>query len=205
MMQWMWIINNQPDWVELTTWNDFNESTYCTPLISPAQYESGLSTPIRYSHAGYLELSKYYISWFKTGQQPPVDKDSLYYFYRTHSTNAIPSNTAANDSPVALYPVMQDVLYTTLFLTSPAQLVIASGSTLTTYSLPAGISSQRTPFAAGAQQFSVQRAGTTILSVQGPDILAHITNYDYFPASGFTHGLKPPVKLSVQPSGTKGP
>jgi hypothetical protein len=205
--QWLWIINNQPDWVELTTWNDFGESTYCTPISNPVQYESELSAPIRYCHAGYLELSKYYISWYKTGQPPAISQDNLYYFYRTHSTNATASNTGPADFPVTLFSnngVVQDVIYTTTFLTGPAQLVISSGGTLVTNSLPAGINSQRTPFAPGAQIIGVQRAGTPVLSVQGPDILAQITNYDYFTASGFAHGLNPPLKLSIQAQGTNG-
>jgi hypothetical protein len=208
MFEWMWIINNQPDWVEMTTWNDFNENTWCSPIVSPVQYESELSTPTRYGHGGYLELSKYYISWYKTGRQPPINQDSLYYFYRTHSTNAIASNTGPNDFPVTLFSnngIVQDVIYTTTFLTSPAQLVVSSGDTLVTNSLPAGISSQRTPFAAGAQVISVLRDGIPVLLAQGPDILANITNYDYFTASGFAHGLNPPLMLSIQPQGNNGP
>ncbi|MGC9943877.1 MAG: endo-1,3-alpha-glucanase family glycosylhydrolase, partial [Verrucomicrobiota bacterium] len=121
MAEWMWIIANQPDWVELTTWNDFNESTYCTPVNDPEQYENELTVPHRYCHAGYLALSKYYVTWYKTGLQPSTSQDALYYFYRTHTTNAVASDT--NDSRVVLFPNngnVQDVIYTTAFLTSPA-------------------------------------------------------------------------------------
>jgi glucan endo-1,3-alpha-glucosidase len=200
MTEWMWIIANQPNWVELTTWNDFNESTYSSPVNDPEQYENELLVPHRYSHAGYLALSKYYITWYKTGQQPPINQDSLFYFYRTHSTNAVAS--ATNDYPVTLFPnngPVQDVIYTTAFLTSPAQLVIASGNTLTTNVLPAGISSQQTPFAPGVQTFTLQRTGVQVLSVQGPNVLAQITNYDYFTTSGDAYGLSAPNHLQASP------
>jgi len=201
MAEWQWIIQNQPDWVEIVTWNDFNESTYSSPVYNPEQYENELGPPQphRYCHAGYLALSQYYITWYKTGQQPPINQDAVYYFYRTHSTNAVA--TATNDSPVVLFPnngPVQDVLYTTTFLTSPAQLLIASGNTLTTNSLPAGISSQRTPFAPGTQTFTLLRSGSSLFPLSGPDILAQITNYDYFTASGFLYGRNPPRKLQVQ-------
>jgi glucan endo-1,3-alpha-glucosidase len=202
--EWMWIVTNQPAWVELTTWNDFNESTYSSPIINPAQFESELQTPFRYSHAGYLELSKYYITWYKTGRQPPIDLDSLYCFYRTHSTNAVASDT--NDTPVILFSnngEVQDVVYTTAFLTHPAQLVLASGNQLTTNSLPAGVSSLRTAFAPGIQLITLLRGGSQVLAIHGPDVLAQITNYDYFTASdyacGLTNTMTPPTNLRSAP------
>jgi glucan endo-1,3-alpha-glucosidase len=190
--QWMWIIANQPDWVEITTWNDFNESTYILPVDDPGRYTNA-QTPHRYSHAGYLELSKRYISWYKTGQEPPISQDALFYFYRIHSTNAVAGDT--NDFPVHLWPNngdVQDVIYATVFLTAPAQLEIISGKTLTTNSLPAGMSHVRTPFMPGAQIFAVKRNGTMVLFAQGPDILSQIKNYDYFPASGYVYGKPMP-------------
>jgi glucan endo-1,3-alpha-glucosidase len=198
--EWSWIITNQPDWVELTTWNDFNESSYSSSITNPGQYEAQCQVPVRYSHAGYLALVKQYIAWYKTGVPPATNQDALFYFYRTHSTNAIASDT--NDIPVTSFQgQVQDVIYTTAWLTSPASLVIASGNTLTTNSLPAGISNQRTSFAPGAQIFALQRSGKPVLSVQGPDVLAQITNYDYFTASGYAYGLPAPSNLSAQPQG----
>ena len=182
MTQWNWIVQNQPDWVEIVTWNDLNESTYINPLAQPDHFAQ--TPPTRYSHTGYLELTKRYITWYKTGQQPPITDDSFYYFYRTHSTNARASNT--NDIPVRNHlGDLQDVIYTTAILTAPATLVVASGNNLATNSLPAGITSVRFPFAPGAQVFSLQRSGAPLMSVRGPDVLAQIQYYDYFPASGF--------------------
>jgi len=100
-----------------------------------------------------------------------------------------------NNGPV------QDMIYTTTFLTGPAQLIVASGNTLTTNLLPAGISSQRTPFNPGAQTFTLREAGSPRLSTPGPDVLAQITNYDYFTASGYiyraTNPLNPPHNLQA--------
>lgn len=192
--QWNWIIQNQPDWVEIITWNDLAESTYINPLATPDQFNQ--SPPKRYSHAGYLELAKPYIHWYKTGQPLAITQDELFYFYRTHSTNAVAMNT--NDVPVTVFMGnVQDVIYTTVLLTAPASLEITSGTNHATNSLPAGISNVRTPFAAGAQNLTLRRAGQQLLSVQGPDIQSQITNYDYFPASGYAYSLYPPSSLHV--------
>jgi glucan endo-1,3-alpha-glucosidase len=192
--QWMWIITNQPDWVEIVTWNDFGESTYSTPINNPGQYESPAQTPYRYCHSGYLELSKRYIAWYKTGQEPPMNQDALYYFYRIHSTNLV----ASNDIPVTAFngPVA-DVIYNTLFLTAPAQLEITSGTNLVTNSLAAGLQQLETPFAPGPQIFNLRRNGALVMTVSGPPILSSITNYDYFPASGYGYGLPAPTNFHV--------
>lgn len=196
-LQWKSIITNQPDWVEIVTWNDWNESTYISPIDDPGNYYDGVKSPRRYSHAGYLELSKRYITWYKSGSEPAIDCDSLFYFYRTHSKSAVASQT--NEVPVTWFiGDVRHTIYTTVFLIEPAQLVIASGNNLTTNSLPAGISHQRTDFTPGAQVFVLQRAGKKVLSVRGPDILTQITTYNYFPASGHAYGLLPsPQNLRV--------
>ncbi len=198
VMQWDAIVTNQPDWVEITTWNDFNEGSYISPISNPGQYETQIQVPVRYSHAGYLELSKRYINWYKTGVAPTIKDDALFYFYRTHSTNAVASNT--NDIPVTgIVGDLADVIYNTLFLVSPAQLNVVSGTNSVTYSLGAGLQQVRTPFAPGTQTFTLTRNGNRVLSVQGPPILAQITNYDYFPASGFAYALPAPVNLNAKP------
>jgi glucan endo-1,3-alpha-glucosidase len=197
--QWESIIANQPDWVEIVTWNDFNESTYLSPVDNPEQYESQFSTPHRNCHAGYYELSKRYISWYKTGVPPATNQEALFYFYRTHSLNLV----ATNDTPVtSFHGDTADVIYNTLFLTSPAQLKVISGTNSAIYSIGAGLQQVRTPFSPGAQTFTLTRNGTLLLSVQGPPILSSITNYNYFPASGFAYvdnGLLPPTKLVAHP------
>jgi glucan endo-1,3-alpha-glucosidase len=198
VMQWQGIITNQPDWVEITTWNDFNESTYISPVSNPGQYEAQVQVPMRYSHAGYLELAKRYIAWYKTGVPPATNDDALFYFYRTHSTNLVAS--ATNDVPVTWFVGdVADVIYNTLFLTAPAQLNVLSGTNSATYSLGTGLQQVRTPFAPGTQTFTLTRNGSRVLSVQGPPILSQITNYDYFTASGYAYALQAPGNFSAKP------
>jgi glucan endo-1,3-alpha-glucosidase len=186
-LQWQSILTNQPDWVEITTWNDFNESTYLSPVVNPGQYFSQLENPMRNCHAAYSELSRRYIAWFKTGRQPDIDADALYYFYRVHPKNAVALNT--NDSPVVAFGGnVQDTLYATVLLAGPAQLEVHSGGFSTTNSLPAGQSMLRTPFAPGPQKLVLTRNGSQVLAIQGPDIQTNIQLYNFFPATGFAYG-----------------
>jgi len=199
-LQWSSIITNQPDWVEINTWNDFNESTYVSPVVDPGQYFSELVSPVRYCHSGYLALARRYIQWYKTGQQPSTDSDALYYSYRTHPKTAVAANT--NDPPVTWwYGNCQDTLYSTLFLTAPAQLEIDSGATSTTNSLPAGMSQVRARFTPGPQKLTLWRGTNQVFTVLGPDILTNIQVYDFFPASGFASSKpNPPTNLRISPT-----
>jgi len=202
-LQWHTVIASQPDWVEIVTWNDFNESSYISPVEDPGQYFDGVVTPHRYSHKGYFELSKHYIAWFKNGREPVIQNDALYYFYRTHSKNSVASDT--NDVPVTWYlGNVQDTFNATVFLIQPAQLTIASGVNRTTNSLPAGISAIRVPFAPGTQTMTLVRNGEQVFSVQGSNILSQIQSYDFFPASGFAYG-KPSPPVGFHASGSLQP
>lgn len=192
--QWNWIIANQPDWVEIITWNDLNESTYVVPLSQPNQYYQ--SPPQRFSHAGYLELMKHYIRWYKSGIEPAIATDGLFYFYRTHSTNIVASST--NDVPVTVFmgPV-QDAICTTVALTAPAELQVTSGGNVKKFSVPSGISSLEMPFKPGAQNFALIRNGKLLASSRGPDIVTHIQYYDYFTAGGYAYALSPPTGVHI--------
>jgi glucan endo-1,3-alpha-glucosidase len=187
-LQWKSILQQQPDWVEIVTWNDFNESYIC-PIATPEPSDGSRpaqSVPSylksRSSHAGYLELSRYYMEWYKTGRQPPLG-DALFYFYRVHPKDAV----AAEDRPVRTFhgPV-EDVLYVTTMMTAPAELRVISGGTTSVQPLAAGIRHLRIPFSCGAQQFAVYRGGNCLLAKKGEPIADRIERYDFFPTSGFT-------------------
>lgn len=180
-LQWKSIMRERPDWVEIVTWNDFNESYVC-PVAAPGQsIPSYLKS--RHSHAGYLELSRYYVEWYKTGRQPPL-RDALFWFYRVHPKGAV----AAEDRPVrALYGEVADVLYVTAMMTAPAELHVTSGGTTSVRPLAAGIRHLRIPFSCGAQHFAVYRGGKEMIAGDGEPIADHIRRYDFFPASGFAY------------------
>ncbi len=197
-IEWQSIIQQQPDWIEISTWNDYNESTYVCPVDNPGTYTANLASPQRYSHAGFLELAKHYIAWYKTGQEPAINQDALFYFYRIHSTNAV----ATNDTPVTVFKGnVQDVIYATTALTAPAQLEITSGTNHTHQcradgDQPAGRCLCKFP---AHKLFNLKRNGITLISVQGSNILSQIQLYDYFQSSGFVYAPQPPSYLQVVP------
>jgi hypothetical protein len=189
--QWQALIVANPNWVEIATWNDFNESSYVCPVENPGRYFAELLTPPRPCHAGYLELSKYFIAWYKTGRQPPISRDSLFYFYRPHPRDALATR---DDRPVtSRIGEVTDTLYVTTFLTAPAELSVYSGDTQTRHSAAAGMQHLRIPFAPGPQRFELTRHNERILAAQGDPIDAEIERYNFFTTTGFAYGpVAPP-------------
>jgi glucan endo-1,3-alpha-glucosidase len=184
--QWLSIIKTQPEWVEIVTWNDFNESYIC-PI---SEYDikkniTGLLHPFRYDHTGYLELSKYYIDWYKTGKQPKITKDTLVYIYRSHPKDTV---TPDNARPVtARHGNVQDVIYLTTMLTAPAELRVTSGTTKTCIRVKKGIQQTQVPFQVGNQHFELYRKDKCLFTQDGEPISDKITEYNFFSITGVAY------------------
>ncbi len=197
---WMDAINvSHPDWVEIITWNDFIEGTYVSPIDDPNKYQfanflntTGVpSSTLGYfhSHQGATALLPYFIRWYKTGVQPTLSSDAIYWFYRTQSMNSNPGvpavNTATNFGPVA------DVIYVTANLAAPATLKVTSGSQVSTFNLPAGSSDVQAPFAMGSTPvFEVDRNGSAAIApVSGTDAIQAAPQFnDYYYSTGSATG-----------------
>jgi len=197
--QWGAAITNNVPWVEILTWNDFNES-YMMPMDDFEKYfnwrfPTGFTKP----SLGYAEMLRYYIAWFRTGVRPTITKDAVFWFYRTHPASATATNrtipTGQTTGPVTRYvpnspsgavPPNADQIYATVFATSPATLSLNG----TSETVAAGINQFSTLFVAGpAPTFSLSRSGTTVMSGTGADaIQSHPVYYDWWNSSGFIEG-----------------
>ena len=180
---WMDAINNtHPNWVENVTWNDFIEGSYVAQMDDPSKYPyanflvgSGIQTwsstagpPLGYWHSHYAasDLASYFIQWYKTGVQPTISSDEVFWAYRTQpmSVNAGSPSIGTVNGPEA------DVVYVTCNLAAAATLTVNSAGTITTINVPAGSNDFTAPFAVGvAPTFTLTRNGATIFSGSGTD------------------------------------
>lgn len=191
-VQWEKIMQIQPDWVEIVTWNDFGESYLC-PAPDTNQDSR---VPTRKSHAGYLEMCKPYIAWFKTGRKPRIGRDAIFYVYRTHPKDAVATNEGIKQAPQPINPNpvkqrhgdVRDDLYLTLSLTAPGELRVDSGGTASVHPVPAGTTHVQVPFRPGPQRFELFRDGKRVLTLEGVPIVEKPRWYDFSPATGFVYG-----------------
>jgi glucan endo-1,3-alpha-glucosidase len=186
---WMDAINvSHPDWVEIITWNDFIEGSYVSPIDDPDKYAyanyltgSGLPTGVLsyfHTHAGATALLPYFIQWYKTGVQPTISNDSIYWAYRTQSlndrasSNTPPVSSSTDNGPIA------DVIYVTANLAQPGTLVVTSGSKVTSFTLAAGSTDVQAPFVDGNTPtftFQPSSSGSIELNATGTDEIALAT------------------------------
>lgn len=164
--EWETAINSDANWVEIVTWNDWGESTYLSPTP-----KTGPLAPLLLPHTAYLDASRYYIDWFKSGRPPAIDRDKIFYFYRLQPASVpvptMPANAPSPSAKPANSQVLQDKVYVTAFLKSPARLTIVSGGRQATFDLHGGVNQVETPFFQGAQQFILSRQGQTLIDKQG--------------------------------------
>jgi hypothetical protein len=66
---WKAAIDTNAEWVQIVTWNDYSENAQIAPSMS-----HGWS---------FLDLSRYYLNWWKSGT-PSVLRDQLFLTHRTH-------------------------------------------------------------------------------------------------------------------------
>lgn len=163
------------DWVQITTWNDYSEHGEIAP-----------STRTQYA---FYDLSAYYTTWFKTGAQPAITKDVIYYFYRRHTTGAATSSQTSGPAQLQkpAGDVASDRIELLAFLTANADLTITlpgatptvqhvtgvpAGGEIVSFSIPMP-TPQTTPI---TPQFSLTRTGTTI-SINGNAAICNTIAY----------------------------
>ncbi|POW03033.1 hypothetical protein PSTT_11390 [Puccinia striiformis] len=117
----------QPDYIQIVSWNDYGESHYIGPIAGTPP--AGTTWISGFDHQAWLDMTDYFIKWYKTGSPPAITEDKVYYNYRPHSATAF----AIRDplGPPANVSVSTDAVYAAVFLApdSPVkQLRITIGS-----------------------------------------------------------------------------
>ena len=147
-------IEGDAEWLYFRTWNDYTES-----WMAPSQQRG---------HA-VADVAAYYITWFKTGQRPPLVRDALYYFQRTQLTSLI-YDTTKQRKPMRLVqgdPV-SDQLELLAFVSGPGKLLIRQGQDVRTQDVTeAGVVSFKTLLRPGTTpEFEWQPQGGTVHKLQ---------------------------------------
>jgi hypothetical protein len=184
--QWKTIIEMDIPWVEFVTWNDWGESSYIAPFGKPAdtQLWNG-DWGLLPSHVAYLDASRHYIDWFKSGKEPAITRDRVFYFYRPHPKaldGVVKIGESRRDKPDHARS-LHDSIYATAFLTAPAKLTITCGGANKTFDLPAGVSNVELPFEPGRPHFKLERDGQAVLEKDGEHEISATdswANFNYF-------------------------
>lgn len=185
--RWDNIIAEQPDFVEIISWNDYGESHYIGDIVGSLPYDSNgeQSSSWAYSpqfdHSALGALTKYYITAYKNRAYPAVTSNSLFMWYRPHSINAVASADPYGKPVCQSSNCPVDNIYLTVLLTSSATVTVTSGGSSQTFNGVSGRNYfQFVGFGTGTPSVTVTQAGSTKLSKSaGLAISNTITQYNY--------------------------
>ncbi|OLL21882.1 Glucan endo-1,3-alpha-glucosidase agn1 [Neolecta irregularis DAH-3] len=176
--RWMEIIESSQIFTEIITWNDYGESTYVSDIRGslPQGSEEFVTG---FDHSIWCDLAKYYIQWYKSGSQPVIEFNEIYYWYRTHSKSA----TAQNDPfglPENADNASDDIIVIAL-LKEPGKLTVTTGSTWNCTEVKAGLQVLNLPFEEGKQviEFVGDSSGVTISGIGDVEISNSIEKYNF--------------------------
>ncbi|KAK7991908.1 hypothetical protein PG996_013079 [Apiospora saccharicola] len=135
--RWQQVLDINPEYVEIITWNDFGESHYIGPLDS-AQYglfgpDAG-NAPYNYvknmPHDGWRTFLPYIIQKYKTGSAS-IGKEGLVTWFRPQPKQACQTGGTNGNAPGAQhfepYDVVQDKIFFSALLNSAADVKVTVG------------------------------------------------------------------------------
>lgn len=143
------------EWVQMVTWNDYAEGAVFAPSV-----KHGWS---------YLDISAFYLAWYKAGSFPPLVRDAVYLSHRTQPAPTLPSGAQTlimklrgGSSPA------RDTVEALTFLPTAASVRVTVGDTTTVCPATAGADTCTVPLGAGPIRAEVLRGGSTTATVTSP-------------------------------------
>ncbi len=175
---WQGLINDGADLVEIVTWNDYNEDSNLMPYRWKSGFGSKALQKAYYNRdESYLDVSSYFIKYFKNDIAPEITQDRIYFSYRARSKKQVKVWNEQTGKWVdirfdkhpydQLHDDVKDCIYVTGFLTAPAELEVSIGGKTAKFKLAKGISSCELPFKPGVPRFKLTRKGQTLIDVYG--------------------------------------
>lgn len=173
--QWERILEQDPEYVQVVTWNDYSESTQVAPSMAHG--------------TAFLDIMRYYISWYHTGSAPAITSDEIVLTHRIHPLAARPSYSHTLMSTPTLggtSVAARDAVEALVWLTAPAVVEVTVAGKTTRFDAPAGVSAFTVPPGVGTVSAKVVRSGQTAVSLTSPhEVVAkpYVQDLQYWAAS----------------------
>lgn len=201
--RWNQILEMQPRFIEIITWNDYGEAHYVGRLDSPHGDDGNSKWVYGFPHNGWLDMAVPFIQAYREGASevgPYITEDKVVYWYRptlkaldcdaTDTTMEDADNSTGNyfkGRPNG-WETMEDKVYVVTLLTEGATLNMNAGDNSATIEVPAGASIHTVDMAPGAVSFGLHRNDNVVLEgTSDLDILDHcpcgIYNFNPFVGS----------------------
>jgi hypothetical protein len=192
--RWQEVLYVQPEWVEIITWNDWGESHYIGPLhdnafglftIGEAAYNYAENMP----HDGWRLFLPFSIDMYVQNTST-ISQEGLVFWYRLQPATACGTGQTTGNTASQLqiefqpYDVVQDRVFYTALLGSPADVSVSIGGNVQTGSWRntpdggIGLYHGSVPFSGslGEVVVTISRDGSVIAQSSGPAISTSCTD-----------------------------
>lgn len=163
---------NVGDMNQIPTWNDYSEHAHIAPTRNHGR--------------AMLDLQAYYISRYRTGNWPTINRDCLYLTHRPHRTDATVSGATlqtAFSAQAADTPIVNVVDVVVFAIASGTVEILRDGTVIATQAVTAGRSHVTTDLpTSGVLSARMKRAGDVVegtVVTSGQTVLSTITFDDY--------------------------
>ncbi|KAI8245335.1 hypothetical protein K4K55_002335 [Colletotrichum sp. SAR 10_96] len=208
--QYLKIVYNQPDYVEIISWNDYGESHHIGPL-RPNAMEAFITgrAPFNFArdmpHDGWRMTLPFWIDYYKNGKATVTQEGIVGWFRTTPAATCSDGETSGNTASqlqLEFSPaeVMQDRIFFSAVLGSHADVTVNVGGTSqagTWTSVPdggIGVYHGSVPFQGrGSVSISLHRGGANIATIDGGSITDNcaergLTNWNAWVGSAMAAG-----------------
>lgn len=181
-MMWEGIVNDQPELVELVTWNDYQEDSNIMPHRWSPQNNTAAEKDLFDRDESFLDITSYYADYYKKGTRPEIRQDKVYLTYRNRSKHLTkvydPKTKQWRDYRMPpgfidqMHDDLQDAVYVTGFLKDDADITVTQGGKTAKGKLKKGISNFEVPMEPGTTpQVVVSRDGNELIRFSGRRML----------------------------------
>ncbi|MBD8679946.1 endo-1,3-alpha-glucanase family glycosylhydrolase [Sphingomonas sp. CFBP 13720] len=153
--QWMAAIEGGATWAQIVTWNDWEERSYVRPLGVGAQADTGQWGP-RNPHDGFLDASRYFIDWYKSGRKPTIRSTRAFVAFRPDPVSRCIKDRYACPAGTQ---TLSDTLYVVVEAAAATSVTLNAGDRTRTFAIPAGRTSLRMPMARGDVSIALSSRG----------------------------------------------
>lgn len=176
--RWQEILQLQPAFLEIITWNDYGESHYIGRLDSPHGDDGNSKWVYGMPHNGWLDMAEPFIAAYHDGSKDVtsyIKEDKVVYWYRptlrdidcdaTDTTMEDANNSTGNyfkGRPDG-WESLEDKVFVVTLLTEAATLEMTAGGNSQTVEAPAGAAKFTVDMAVGDVSFRLTRGGNAVL------------------------------------------
>jgi hypothetical protein len=140
--------------VQIPTWNDYTEGTHIAPSVMHGWT--------------FVDVSAYFLTWYKTGTAPEIVRDAVYLTHRTHPVDAEPTYDQSELMERRGGSRARDTVEALTFLTERGTVEVRVGDQRHRCDVEAGVDTCVVPLATGQVSAQVVRDGETVARVTSP-------------------------------------